>query len=70
MALKVSGKNVDIGQALRSRVESAVSGTHGTSQSIVMACRATNHGGLRLVYHRKDGHVGWVEPALIEGGHA
>lgn len=32
--------------------------------------RNANHGGLNIVYRRKDGHIGWIDPALIEGAHA
>ncbi len=32
--------------------------------------RNANHGGVNVVYRRNDGHIGWIDPALIEGNHA
>lgn len=36
----------------------------------VVCFRNANHGGLNVVYRRSDGHIGWIDPELIEGGHA
>ena len=28
--------------------------------------RNAKHGGLNMVYRRKDGHIGWVDPRSVE----
>ena len=35
----------------------------------VVVFRHANHGGVNIVYRRKDGNIGWVDPRL-EGGQA
>jgi hypothetical protein len=32
--------------------------------------RSSAHGGLNVVYRRKDGHIGWIDPRQAAGGRA
>ena len=32
----------------------------------VVIFRNAGHGGVNVVYRRRDGHVGWIDPALAK----
>lgn len=58
-------------QLLLPRLSVSVAAQHlELAERPVVCFRNANHGGLNIVYRRSDGHIGWIDPALIEGGHA
>ena len=77
--LRVSGENVDLGEALRGRIAQRVEeivrtyfdgGYDGraTVEPEGPAFRSAAHGGVNVVYRRTDGgNVGWIDPELAKG---
>lgn len=54
-------KTLSVGQAV---MEMDLQDTH------VLVFRHAGHGGINVVYRRKDGNIGWVDPALGTAGTA
>jgi ribosomal subunit interface protein len=53
------------------RLSVGAAARHLELAEIPLVCfRNANHGGLNIVYRRSDGHIGWIDPVLIDGRHA